>query len=151
MPSFWLTLASISRAEGNAEEAQRAHAEAKRVALDALTLRPNNPELLGDLAVAEAALGRKAEALQQARRAAEMLPPSSDAIAGPMGQLRLIEVLASTGDRDGALKTLGALVKQPFSPNYGDLKLNPMWDDFRDDPRFDRILAESALPPRTND
>jgi hypothetical protein len=24
--------------------------------------------------------------------------------------------------------------------------LNPVWDDLRDDPRFDRILAESAFP-----
>ena len=48
--------------------AGQANAEAKRVALDALVLRPNNPELLGQLAVAEAALGRKTEALQQARR-----------------------------------------------------------------------------------
>ena len=151
MPDFWLTVAAIAHAEGNVEEAGQANAEAKRVALDALVLRPNNPELLGQLAVAEAALGRKTEALQQARRAAEMLPPSADAITGPMCQVRLVEVLASTGDRDGAFKTLGELVKQPFSPNYGDLKLNPMWDEFRDDPRFDSIVADSALPPKTND
>ena len=120
MPDFWLTVAAIAHAEGNVERAGQANAEAKRVALDALVLRPNNPELLGQLAVAEAALGRKAEALQQARRAAEMLPPSADAITGPMCQARLVEVLASTGDRDSAFKTLGELVKQPFSPNYGD-------------------------------
>jgi hypothetical protein len=30
-------------------------------------------------------------------------------------------------------------VKLPFGLNYGDLKLNSMWDDLRDDPRFDRI------------
>ena len=55
-----------------------------------------------------------------------------------------------TGDRDGAFDKLGKLVKLPFGLNHGDLKLNPMWDDLRDDPRFDRILAESALPIATN-
>jgi hypothetical protein len=30
------------------------------------------------------------------------------------------------------------------------LKVNPMWDDLRDDPRFDRILAESSLPLATS-
>ena len=55
-----------------------------------------------------------------------------------------------TGDRDGAFEKLGKLVKLPFGLNYGDLKLNPMWDDLRNDPRFDRILAESALPLATN-
>jgi hypothetical protein len=32
---------------------------------------------------------------------------------------------------------------------HGDLKLRPGWDDLRNDPRFDRILAESALPLAT--
>ena len=42
------------------------------------------------------------------------------------------------------------LVKLPFGTNHGDLKLNPMWDDLRGDPRFDRIMAESALPIATD-
>ena len=71
-------------------------------------------------------------------------------VAGPMCENRLAQVLAVTGDRDGAFDKLGKLVKLPFGLNYGDLKLNPMWDDLRDDPRFDRILAESALPLATN-
>jgi hypothetical protein len=68
-----------------------------------------------------------------------------------MCENRLTQVLDVTGDRDGALDKLGKLVKLPFGLNYGDLKLNPMWDDLRDDPRFDRILAESAVPLATND
>jgi hypothetical protein len=60
--------------------------------------------------------------------------------------MRLAQVLALTGDRDGVLAKLSELVNQPFGLNYGDLKLNPMWGNVRDDSRFDRILAESALP-----
>ena len=68
-----------------------------------------------------------------------------------MCEMFLAQVLAMTGDRDGAFDKLSKLVNQPFSLiNYGDLKLNPMWDDLRDDPRFDRILAESALPVATS-
>jgi hypothetical protein len=59
-------------------------------------------------------------------------------------------VLAITGDRDGAFDELSKLVKLPFGLNYGDLKLNPMWHGVREDPRFDRILAESALPIATD-
>jgi hypothetical protein len=79
------------------------------------------------------------------------LPPSVDAVAGPMCEMRLAQVLAMTGDRDGAFDKLGKLVKLPFGLNHGDLKLNPMWDDLRNDPRFDRILADSALPLATTD
>ena len=64
--------------------------------------------------------------------------------------MRLAQVLVMTGDPDGAFDELGKLVKLPFGLNQGDLKLNPMWDDLRDDPRFDRILSESALPLAAN-
>jgi hypothetical protein len=67
-----------------------------------------------------------------------------------MCEMRLAQVLAMTGDRDGAFEKLGKLVKLPFGLNHGDLKLNPMWDDLRDDPRFDPILVESALPLATD-
>ena len=120
------------------------------MALLALVPRPDDPKLLGELSVAEAALGQNEEALRHARHAAEMLPPSVDAVAGPMCEIRLAQVLAKTGERDGAFDKLGKLVKLPFSLNHGDLKLNPMWDDLRNDPRFDRILADSALPLATD-
>jgi len=64
--------------------------------------------------------------------------------------MRLAQVLVVTGDRDAALDKLGKLVKLPFGLNHGDLKLNPMWDDLRKDPRFDGILTESALPLATD-
>jgi Flp pilus assembly protein TadD len=150
MPDFWLTLATVAHATGNVDEERQANAEAKRSALLALGPRPDDPALLGALSIAEAGLGQNEEALRHARQAAELLPPSVDAVAGPMCEIRLAQVLAMTGDRDGAFDKLGKLVKLPFGLNYGDLKLNPMWDDLRDDPRFDRILAESALPLATD-
>ena len=150
MPDFWLTLAAVAHAEGKVNEERQANAEAKRSALLALGPRPDDPGLLGALSVAEAGLGQNEEALRHARQAAEMLPPSVDAILGPGCEMRLAQVLAMTGDRDGAFDKLGKLVKLPFGLNHGDLKLNPMWDDLRDDPRFDRILAESALPLATD-
>ena len=149
MPDFWLTLAAVAHAEGKVNEARQANAEAKRSALLALGPRPDDPNLLGQLSVAEAALGENENALRHARHAAEILPPSLDAVAGPMCEMRLAQVLAMTGDRDRAFDKLGKLVKLPFGLNQGDLKLNPMWDDLRNDPRFDRVLAESALPLAT--
>jgi tetratricopeptide (TPR) repeat protein len=150
MPEVWLTLAAVAQAEGKVNEARQANAEAKRSALLALGPRPDDPKLLGELAVAEAGLGQNEEALRHARQAAELLPPSVDAVLGPSCEIRLAQVLAMTGDRDGAFDKLGKLVKLPFGLNHGDLKLNPIWDDLRDDPRFDRILAESALPLTTD-
>ncbi len=150
MPDFWLTLAAVAHAEGKVNEERQAHVQAKRSALLALVPRPDDPKILGELSVAEAGLGQNEEALRHARHAAELLPPTVDAVVGPGCEMRLAQVLAMTGDRDGAFDKLGKLVKLPFGLNHGDLKLNPMWDDLRGDPRFDRILAESALPLATN-
>lgn len=148
-PNFWLTLAAVAHAEGKVNEERQANAEAKRSALLALGPRPDDPGLLGELAIAEAALGQNEEALRHARHAAEMLPPSVDAVGGAMCEMNLVAVLVMTGDRDATFDKLSKLVKLPFSLTHGDLKLNPIWDDLRDDPRFDRILAESALPIAT--
>ena len=146
-PNFWLTLAAVAHAEGKVNEERQANAEAKRSALLALVPRPDDPGLLGELAIAEASLGQNEEALRHARHAAETLPPSVDAVGGAMCEMNLVAVLVMTGDRDATFDKLSKLVKLPFGLiNYGDLKLNPVWDDLRDDPRFDRILAESAFP-----
>jgi eukaryotic-like serine/threonine-protein kinase len=150
MPDFWLTLAAVAHTAGKVNEERQANAEAKRVALLALGPRPDDPKLLSELSVAEAGLGQNEEALRHAGQAAEMLPPSVDAVAGPMCEMRLVQVLAMTGDRDSAFDELGELVKLPFGLNHGDLELNPVWDELRDDPRFDRILAESASPIATD-
>jgi tetratricopeptide (TPR) repeat protein len=149
-PDFWLTMAAVAHAEGNADEERQAYEEAKRLALLALVPRPDDPGLLGQLAIAEVALGQNEEALRHARHATEMLPPSVDAVGGALCEVNLTAVLAMTTDRDATFEELSKLVKLPFGLNHGDLKLNPVWDDFRNDPRFDRILAESALPLATN-
>ena len=81
MPDFWLSLAAVAHAEGKVNEERQANAEAKRTALLALGPRPDDPNLLGELSVAEAGLGQNEEALRHARQAAEILPPSVDAVA----------------------------------------------------------------------
>jgi tetratricopeptide (TPR) repeat protein len=149
-PDFWLTLAAVAHAEGNVDEEQQAYAEAKRSALLALGPRPDDPGLLGQLAIAESALGENKEALRHARHANEMLPLSVDALSGAMGEMNLAAVLVMAGDRDAIFDQLSKLVKLPFGLSHGDLKLDPVWDDIRNDSRFDRILAESALPLPNN-
>jgi tetratricopeptide (TPR) repeat protein len=151
IPNFWLTLAAVAHAEGDVNEEHRAYAEAKRLTLLALRPRPDNPRILGELAIAEAGLGENEEALRNAHRAAEILPTSVDAVEGPMCEMYLAAVLVMIGDRDATFDKLSKLVKLPFGIiNYGDLKLNPVWDDLRADPRFDRILAESSLALATD-
>lgn len=150
-PNFWLTLAAVAHAAGNEKEERQAYAEAKRLASRALVPRPDNPRLLGELAIAQAGLGENEEAVRHAQHAAEILPLTVDAVEGAMCEMNFVAVLIMIGDRDATFEKLSKLVKLPFGMiNYGDLKLDPVWDDIRDDPRFERIMAESALPLTTN-
>jgi hypothetical protein len=45
-----------------------------------------------------------------------------------------------------ALGQLEALSKTPGYHDYGDLRLSPLWDPLRGDPRFEKIV--NSLAPK---
>ena len=51
---------------------------------------------------------------------------------------------AWAGERELALEHLEAIVMVPCGPSYGDLRLSPLWDPLRGDPRFEKIVASLA-------
>jgi adenylate cyclase len=100
------------------------------------------------LGLIDAALGDKQAALEEGRRATELLPVSKDAINGPIVSAYFAMIAAWTGEKDLAIEQLSAVV-QPgvsatFCTNYGVLKTFPFWDPLRDDPRFEKIVASLA-------
>ena len=50
------------------------------------------------------------------------------------------------GQRETALRLLEQFAKLPYGPTAGDLKLNPIWDDLRNDSRFQKIVTKAAEP-----
>ena len=76
----------------------------------------------------------------------EEMPVSRDPLAGRELLSQLALVYAWLGDRDKAFEQLFVISQLSGSPSYGDLKLNPIWDPLRDDPRFNQLLAEAARP-----
>jgi TolB-like protein len=105
--------------------------------------RDGNAELLSQLAFVDALLGRKSDAIAEAKRAAQMLPVSKDALNGPGVLLNLAAVYAWTNELDLAFETLESS-KIPNGIYYGQLKSDPYWDPLRKDPRFEKLLAELA-------
>jgi len=144
--SYWLIVAAVAQAEGNHDEEKSCYAQVKSLAQFGLKARSNDPNSLGEMAVAKAMLGEADEAVALARHAIELWPEQADALVAPMCQIRLVEVLATTGQRDAAFETLRDLIPRPFGLAQADLKLNPMWDFLRADPRFDEIIAACAQP-----
>jgi len=91
-------------------------------------------------------LGRKEEALNECRRAVELRPISRDALEGPEYATNLAVVYGWIGDHDLAIEQLSALVRDTSWPKLGELKLDPVWDDLRGDPRFAQIMSDAAKP-----
>jgi hypothetical protein len=106
---------------------------------------PTDPFLLSALGYADVILGRKEEAVREARRAVEMRPISEDAVSSPLLVLSLAHVYAGSNEPDLALEQLNILFNTPnLVMSYGLLKSDPGWDSLRKDPRFDKLLAELA-------
>jgi tetratricopeptide (TPR) repeat protein len=106
---------------------------------------PTDPFLMTALAMADLAVGRKQEAVEEGRHALELRPISEDAFHGPEVATWIAEVYALANQPDAAFAQLNILVRVPaLHLNYGELKTNPGWDPLRKDPRFDKLLAELA-------
>lgn len=105
---------------------------------------PERADLLSQLAVVDALLDNKETAVAEAKRAVEMLPISKDALDGSLIELNLAVVYGWTNELDLAFETLNSLAKVPGELNYGTLKRDPYWEPLRQDPRYQKLLAEVA-------
>jgi hypothetical protein len=56
----------------------------------------------------------------------------------------LAVIYAWVGETDRALKQLAIVAGTPGHLSFGQLKLRPVWDPLRSDPRFDEIVASLA-------
>jgi serine/threonine-protein kinase len=96
------------------------------------------------LALIDAGLGRKEEALRESRRAVELVPLEKDALNGA-DMIHYSGIVAAwVGEKDLALQNLAKAAQLPDFLTYGRLKLLPWYDPLRGDPRFEKIVASLA-------
>jgi TolB-like protein/Tfp pilus assembly protein PilF/acyl dehydratase len=106
--------------------------------------QPNYGPALCVLGLIDAGLGRKEKALREGRRAVELLPVQKDAAEGITMLKYLAMIAAWIGDKDLACEQLGIAIHPPSNLSYGQLKLLPLWDPLRGDPRFEKLVASLA-------
>jgi TolB-like protein/Tfp pilus assembly protein PilF len=139
-PRSWCE-ATAARARGDTNASRAAFAAARVEIEKSIREQPDYAQGLTVLAMIDAGLGRKEDAIREGRRAVELLPISKDVIDGSDLMTNLALVYAWTGEKDLAFQQLTAVASAPGQLSYGQLRLHPYWDPLRGDPRFEKILA----------
>jgi serine/threonine protein kinase len=112
---------------------------------------PGSPAEAGahaSLGVANAGLGNAATAIAEGQTAMAMDPASKDPYDGPDHEGDMAQIYALLGDADHAVPILKRLLQIPYlDVTLGTLtpallRLDPVWDQIRNDPRFQQLASE---------
>jgi serine/threonine-protein kinase len=147
-PSFCKGL--LARMTNDPAKARAAFTAARQAQEKAVAAQPDYGPALCVLAVIDAGLGRKEEALREGRRAIELMPVEKESSNGPH-MIEFFAVIAAwVGEKELACEELekATSLSGLGVHTYGQLKLTPWWDPLRGDPRFEKIVA--SLAPKDN-
>ena len=150
---FWLGWAQ--EVGGDHASAKESWRQARSELEPFLQEQPENYVLIGDLALINMGLGNKAAALALSERAMTVVPIEKDAVDGPSPLEILARVYAQMGEPDRAIAALQKVLSIPYTGPLASnvpltpalLRLDPMFDPLRNDPRFQKLILESTQKP----
>jgi serine/threonine-protein kinase len=130
---------------GDELAARTAFTSARKELEQTVRSQPDYAAALCALGVIDAALGNKEEAVREGERAVQLMPLSKSAVEGSMLIQYLAVIYAWVGDKDRAIERVAQAANLPGGVlSYGHLRLDPLWDPLRRDPRFEAIVASLA-------
>lgn len=138
----YIAIGAAKRGLGDEAGAREAFLKAKERAEEFEKQNPDVANVVSLLAEIHAWLGEKDAAITGINRALELLPESKDAFGGPEITQNAAEIYTILGDTDKAIATLDGLLQKPGAITVELLKLNPIWDPLRKDPRFQALIEK---------
>jgi TolB-like protein/predicted Ser/Thr protein kinase len=92
------------------------------------------------LGYAYAGLGRKEDAIREGEEGVRMMPISKDAVDGAELIKCLAEIYMMCGEHEAAIGEVEAALSVPSFLSAGLLRVDPIWDPVRSNPRFKRLV-----------
>lgn len=133
------TVYQVMRDEPNA---RANYEEARAKAEKAVHESPEDGPRHALLGLIYAGLGRCDEAKTEAKRAVDLLPENRDAFDGPILSISRARIHMMCGDLDTAFAVLDRSLQTPSGITIHELRLDPVWDPLRSDPRFQQTLSK---------
>jgi tetratricopeptide (TPR) repeat protein len=146
--SWQLQQAFCAKRQGALNSADALYSSVRKRAEEALAKKELNANIEAawhaTLAIADAGLGARDNAVDEAQRAVELIPESNDRLVGPNWLDYLAQVYATNGDAAHAV----ALIRHLLTTNGSNitramLNLDPVWDPIRGDAAFNAMLSQT--------
>ena len=141
-----LLVGDLQRLSGDSQGAVATYTQERGKLESTLKQQPDNPDVMIDLAELYAALGEKTPAIENAEHALALRPESQDVLIGRRFLEARARIAARIGETDRAIEILRHLLTVPYGPppiTPALLRLDPIWDALRSDPRFQQLCQQS--------
>ena len=131
----------VAQLLGQTASARECFSRARKEIDGVLRVQPGYAQAFCAAGMIDAMLGNQKEAIEEGQSSVRLLPVSKDAVDGA----QMIQLFAATcgwaGQKDLAFEQLARASAIPGYLSYGSLRLDPLWDPLRGDPRFDKIVV----------
>jgi serine/threonine protein kinase/tetratricopeptide (TPR) repeat protein len=125
--------------------ARESYESARSMLENKVTEMPQDPRMHSSLGIVYATLDRKNEAIQEGKKAVELLPIAKDAFYGIPYVQDLAHIYTIIGDYDSAFEKIEYLLSIPSWLSVPWLEMDPRWNYLRGQPGFQELLKKYAV------